>query len=131
MIVVDTGVWADWFRQMRTAETDRLDRAIDVREPIGTVPIILTEVLQGFRSDADFESARSTLLQLPLLVLDAEGHVDAARLYRHLRRRGVTVRGAVDCVIAQTCIAIDAELLTGDRDFAAMTRFSTLRLCPT
>lgn len=131
MIVVDSGVWADWFRQTPTPETDRLDRAMDVPEPIGTVPIILTEVLQGFRSDPEFESARATLLQLPIFVLDPDGHVDAARLYRSLRRRGVTVRGAVDCVIAQTCIAVDAEILTGDRDFVALARFSALRLCST
>jgi hypothetical protein len=50
-------------------------------------------------------------------------------LFRRLRRRGITVRGAVDCIVAQTCIAANAELLTGDRDFAAIARHAPLRLC--
>jgi predicted nucleic acid-binding protein len=59
----------------------------------------------------------------------AGARVAAARLFRALGRQGVTVRGAVDCIIAQTCIAADAELLSGDRDFAAIARRTPLRLC--
>ena len=58
------------------------------------------------------------------------GTVAAARLYRRLRSRGVTVRGTIDCVIAQTCMAAGVELLTTDQDFAAIARHAPLRLCP-
>ena len=128
MIVVDTTVWADWFNGARTAEVSRLDHALTAHDA-GLTPLILTEVLQGFRADADFERARAWLVRLPTLKLDVDGHVAAAALFRRLRRRGITVRGAVDCVVAQTCIAADAELLTGDRDFAAIARHTALRLC--
>lgn len=128
MMIVDTTVWADWFNGERGAAAARLDRDLDAQADIGITPLILTEVLQGFRSDRSFERARKLLVDLPLLALDASGHVEAASLFRSLRRRGVTVRGAVDCVIAQTCIATDSELLTNDRDFAAIARHSALRL---
>jgi predicted nucleic acid-binding protein len=128
VIVVDTTVWADWFNGAESPEIGRLARALD-QQDAGLVPLILTEALQGFRAERDFERARVLLVQLPLLELDVEGHVAAARLFRGLRRQGVTVRGAVDCVIAQTCIAAGVELLTTDRDFVAIARHTQLRLC--
>jgi hypothetical protein len=128
LIVVDTSVWAAWFSGVSSVEVGRLDEALE-RQDAGLAPVILTEVLQGFRSDRDLERARALLVRLPVLTLDVEGHVAAARLFRQLRRRGITVRGAVDCIIAQTCIAADVELLSSDRDFVAIARQSRLRLC--
>jgi predicted nucleic acid-binding protein len=93
------------------------------------VPVILTEVLQGFRADRDFERARVLLVRLPMLVLDVAGHAAAARLSRQLRRKGVTVRGTIDCLIAQTCIVAGVELLSTDHDFTAIARHTPLRLC--
>ena len=127
MIVIDTSVWAAWFNGVNSVEVGRLDEALE-RQDAGLAPVILTEVLQGFRSDRDLERARALLVRLPVLTLDVEGHVAAARLFRQLRRRGITVRGAVDCIIAQTCIAADVELLSSGRDFVAIARHSRLRL---
>jgi len=128
VIVVDTTVWADWFNGTDSPQVDRLDQALD-RQDAGLVPVILTEVLQGFRSEPDFERARALLVQLPALTLDIEGHASAARLFRRLRSKGVTVRGAIDCIIAQTCIAAGVELLSTDQDFIGIARHTSLRLC--
>ena len=128
MIVVDTAVWADWFNGVESPPVRRLDQALD-RQDAGLVPVVLTEVLQGFRADSDFVRVRSLLLRLPLLALDADGHVEAARLYRRLRSRGVTIRGTIDCIIAQTCITVGLELLSTDQDFANIARHTPLRLC--
>ena len=129
MVVVDTAVWAAWFNAEKNGYTERLRRALDAEEDLGIAPDILTEVLQGFRTDAGFRAASAMLLEVPLLSLDADGYVAAAQLFRSLRKRGVTVRGAVDCIIAQTCLAAGAELLSPDRDFAAMARHTGLRMC--
>ena len=128
MIVVDTAVWADWFNGIDSSQVRRLGQAVD-RQDAGLVPVVLTEVLQGFRADRDFVRARDLLLGLPLLALDVDGHVEAARLYRRLRASGVSVRGTIDCIIAQTCITAGAELLSTDQDFAAIARHTPLRLC--
>jgi predicted nucleic acid-binding protein len=128
VIVVDTTVWADWFNGAETPEVDHLALALDRRDA-GLTPVILTEVLQGLRADRDFERARVLLVQLPVLTLDVEGHVSAARLFRRLRGKGVTVWGTIDCLIAQTCIAAGVELLSTDQDFAAIARHTPLRLC--
>lgn len=128
MIVVDTTVWADWFNGIDSPVTGRLDGALD-RQEVGLLPVILTEVLQGFRADRDFVRARDLMAPLPLLTLDVRGHIAAASLYRRLRRLGITVRGTIDCIIAQTCIAASVELLSMDQDFAAIARHTSLRLC--
>jgi predicted nucleic acid-binding protein len=128
MTIVDSNVWADFFNGVRNRHTDRLDAALRDEEDVAVIPIIVTEVLQGFRSDTEFQSAKAVLVALPMILPTIECHVQAARLFRSLRRIGVTVRGAVDCVIAQTCLDTGAELLSPDADFVRIARHTPLRL---
>lgn len=128
MIVVDSNAWADFFNGAQTPHTDRLATILEEREDVAVLPIIVTEVLQGFRTDGGFESARRVLVALPSIQPTMASHVRAARLFRSLRRKRVTVRGAVDCIIAQTCLDTASELLSPDADFAHIARHSSLRL---
>lgn len=128
VIVVDTSAWVDYFNGTPGPVVERLDLAFREEDDLAVLPVVITEVLQGFRSDAGFESARRILVSLPRIEPDVETHVRAARLYRRLRSRGVTVRGAVDCIIAQACIDAGATLLTTDRDFDAIEKGSELRV---
>jgi len=128
MIVVDSNTWADFFNGARNPHADRLERALEEETDMAVIPVIITEVLQGFRSDAGFRRARRVLVSMPVLHPTIECHVRAARLVRSLRAKGVTVRGAVDCIIAQLCMDVDAELLSPDADFAHIARHTSLRL---
>jgi len=128
MIVVDSNTWADFFNGLRTPHVARLDQALEGEEDLSIIPIILTEVLQGFRTDTGFQRARRVLVSLPMIHPTVDCHVRAASLFRTLRRRGVTVRGAVGCVIAQTCLDVGAELLSPDADFEHIARHTALRL---
>lgn len=117
MIVVDSSVWVDYFRGLDTPEAARLDVLLG-SEPLATGDLILTEVLQGFTSDADFNQAHALLGSLT--VIELCGHdvaVQAARNYRRLRALGITVRKTIDTVIATRCIEDDLALLYSDRDF--------------
>lgn len=128
MIVVDSTVWAAFFNGDDLPEAGRLAYCLDQNEPLAILPIILTEVLQGFRTDAGFRRARKVMGSVPIIEPGVETHVGAALLFRRLRKQGVTVRGAVDCVIARACIEHGAELLTLDRDFRAIAEHSRLVL---
>ena len=128
VIIVDSNTWADFFNGASTPHVHRLDLALGQEEDIAVVPIIITEVLQGFRTDSGFRRARGVLLALPVIETTVACHVKAAGLFRFLRRKGVTVRGAVDCLIAQTCLDVDAELLSPDADFKHIARRTALRL---
>jgi predicted nucleic acid-binding protein len=126
--IVDSSTWADFFNGVESPHAQRLDEALQEEEDLGVIPIILTEVLQGFRTDAGFQRALGVLTALPVMQPTVDCHVRAARLFRSLRKRGVTVRGAVDCVIAQVCLDIEAELLSPDADFERIAGHTGLRL---
>ena len=128
MIIVDSGTWVDFFNGIESPHMKRLDAALEQEEDLAVLPIIITEVLQGFRSDTDFQRARSILVALPTIEPSVDSHVEAARLFRLLRGKGITVRGAVDCLIAQSCIETKAILLSPDVDFENIARHSTLQL---
>lgn len=117
MILVDSSVWVDYFNGVRSRETDFLDSILGI-EPVAIGDLILTEVLQGFRSDTDYQTAKSLLLGLTVFeLLGQDLAVRAADNYRTLRRRGITVRKTVDCIIATFCIVRGLPLLYTDRDF--------------
>jgi predicted nucleic acid-binding protein len=117
MILVDSSVWVDYFNGVRSRETDFLDSTLGI-EPVAIGDLVLTEVLQGFRSDTDYQTAKSLLLGLTVFeLLGLDLAVRAADNYRTLRRRGVTVRKTVDCIIATFCIERRLPLLYTDRDF--------------
>jgi predicted nucleic acid-binding protein len=128
MTVVDSNTWADYFNGTGTPHVSYLDGLLRGEREVFVLPIVVTEVLQGFRTDSGFERARKVFMALPRIEPTLETHVRAARLFRTLRRKGVTVRGAVDCVIAQACIDEGAELLSPDVDFERIARHAPLKL---
>jgi predicted nucleic acid-binding protein len=127
VIFVDSSAWIGFFNDADERVADRVDEALQQDEPLCIADLVLTEVLQGFRRDRDFELAKRTLAGIYRLPLSYATHVNAARLHRKLRGRGVTPK-TVDCIIAQACLDTGASLLTVDRDFAAIARHSRLRL---
>jgi predicted nucleic acid-binding protein len=52
----------------------------------------------------------------------------AANNYRILRRQGITVRKAIDVIIATGCIEWNLELLHNDRDFVPMEQILGLKV---
>lgn len=119
MIIVDSGVWIDFFRGAASIYTARLDELLTERRAV-VGDLILTEVLQGFSDDAQFRFALRRFDYLPTVAIsDPVIAVAAAQNYRTLRARGVTVRKTIDTLIATRCIALDLPLLYSDRDFDA------------
>lgn len=117
MILVDSSVWIDYFRGVATPQSDRLDELLG-RELLATGDIVLTEVLQGFSRDRDFNQAHRLLTSLTVVPIGGEDiAVQAARNFRTLRAQGVTVRKTIDILIATRCIQDGYALLYSDRDF--------------
>ncbi len=127
MILVDSSVWIDYFRGTPTPQTEKLDSLLGI-EPIATGDLILTEVLQGFVSDRDFNQARKLMTSLVIVDLAGQGlAIQAARNFRALRKLGVTVRKTIDTVIATRCIESKMPLLYSDRDFDPFVEHLGLR----
>jgi len=117
MVLVDTTVWIDFFAAKSTPEVAELERLLNEEENICTCGIILTEVLQGIREDEDYQRTLSSFDTFLFLPMNRQAFVRAAELYRSLRRRGVTIRKPMDCMIASVAIEHDIALLHNDHDF--------------
>jgi predicted nucleic acid-binding protein len=117
MVVVDTTVWIDFFAARSTPEVGELEQLLNEGEDICTCGIILTEVLQGIRKDEDYQRTLVRFNSFLFLPMNRQVFVRAAELYRSLRRRGVTIRKPVDCMIASVAIEHNIALLHNDRDF--------------
>ena len=127
MIVVDTTVWIDFLEARGTVFDRHLVELVEAGAPIGLVDMVYCEVLQGIRDEDVYRRTRLSLRAHPILRPRGLGTFDAAaNLYRTARRRGLTVRRSVDCVIAATCLEAGAEIFHNDRDFDAIARVSDL-----
>ena len=128
MTLVDSSVWIDYFNGTITAQTERLDSLLGL-EPLAIGDLILTEVLQGFNKERDFNDARKMLTSLIVVELGGqEIAIPAAKNVRRLRGLGVTVRKTIDTVIATRCIESEYDLLHNDRDFAPFAKHLGLRV---
>jgi predicted nucleic acid-binding protein len=117
LIFVDSSVWVDYFNGRNCAETDCLDNLLG-KEPIATGDLVLIEVLQGFRHDRDYNTARELLRSLEVFTLGGqEVAIKSADNFRLLRKRGITVRKTIDVLIATFCIEKNLALLHSDKDF--------------
>lgn len=117
MILVDTSVWIDYFRGLRSPVTDELDRLLGADDVL-MGDIILTELLQGFTDDRAFRLAQTRLDALTMIEIGGRDiAVEAAQNYRRLRGFGVTVRKTIDTLIATRCLVSGHALLYSDRDF--------------
>ncbi len=117
MILVDSSVWIDYFRGTITPQTDKLDSLLG-SEPLAIGDLNLTEVLQGFAEERDFNQARKLLISLEVVELGGqEIAIQAANNHRVLQASGKTVRKTIDTLIATWCIESEYDLLHSDRDF--------------
>ena len=128
MILVDSSVWIDYFKGTVTPQTAKLDGLLG-SQPLAVGDLILTEVLQGFDGERDFNQARKMLTSLLVVELGGqETAIQAARNFRALRSLGVTVRKTIDTVIATRCIESGYDLLHSDRDFDPFVKYLGLRV---
>jgi len=117
VILVDSSVWIDYFRGTPTPQADKLDSLLGTQRLL-VGDLIVTEVLQGFREDKDFERARIALGAFATVQLGGyRVALRAAKNCRLLRARGVAVRKTIDTIIATKCIEDGFALLHSDRDF--------------
>lgn len=127
MILVDSSVWIDYFRGTATPQAEKLESLLGT-ELIATGDLILTEVLQGFVSDRDFDQAKKLLTSLVVVNLAGQAiAIQAAKNFRALRALGVSVRKTIDTVIATRCIESALPLLYSDRDFDPFVEHLGLR----
>ena len=129
-LIVDSSVWIDSFNpKKRTPEKELLKQLILNDYPIYICPVIYQEVLQGVREDDAFQKIKFILQHYGMIDVDLlEVTNYAIDLYRHLRKRGITIRKSVDCLIASYAILANMHLLHNDSDFLQIAKGSKLKI---
>jgi hypothetical protein len=147
VILVDSSVWINYFNGNPGAGAIKLEALLNrqrstlralgsgvvtlpsVQTRIAVGDLILTEVLQGFRDEAEFVAARKFLTRFRTVELGGkEIAIQAAKNHRILRGIGITIRKTMDTLIATRCIEDGHELLYDDRDFDPFVKHLGLRV---
>ena len=128
MVIVDTTVWVDFFSDKPSPEVQMLERFLVEGDDICICGVILTEVLQGIREDTDYTKTLSRFDAFLFLDLNRSTFIKAAQIYRTLRRRGITIRKSIDCMIAAVAIEHNIPLLHNDKDFDPIEEFCGLKV---
>jgi predicted nucleic acid-binding protein len=128
VVLVDTTVWVDFLSGKSTSQVLALEQLLQDGVDICVCGVVLTEVLQGIRSDKDYAETLSRFEAFLFLPMNRSTFIKAASLYRTLRRRGITIRKPVDCMIAAVAIEHNVPLLHKDRDFDPMEKYCGLKV---
>ena len=130
MIVVDSSVWIDFLNGRNAPHVRRL-RAVLGTDEVIVGDLMLCEVLQGLGSERAAREVEALLLRFEIVPMAGEEiAVIAARNFRSLRKRGITVRKTIDLLIGTWCIENGRPLLHNDNDFRPMARYLGLIEAP-
>jgi predicted nucleic acid-binding protein len=130
MIVVDTSVLVGFLRGDTTPGVDRLAQLEEDQVPFTIPAICFQELLQGARDEKEWRLLDEYLGTQRLLVPlhAADSYREAGRIFFDCRRRGVTVRSTIDCLIAAQALENGATLLHDDRDFDRIASVRPLKV---
>lgn len=128
MIFLDSTVLIDYFNGKSNWQVEKLESILG-QELIVIGDYVLTEVLQGFRSDKEFQKAKTILLFFPCFdIAGKEIAIQSAKNFRYLKKQGITVRKTIDVIIATFCIENNFTLLHNDKDFIPFEKYLKLQV---
>ena len=132
MILVDSSVWIDFFRDGRSTQSQTLARCLgDSSVEVGMADLVLFEVMRGFRVGALMREAQTLMSALQQVEIGGTSSVlKAAERYRQLRSRGRTVRSPIDVLLASYCMTHGHALLHRDADFESLKTLGGLETWP-
>ena len=124
MILVDTSIWIGLLAggRPKVAEDDLVNFA--------TCGPVVQELLQGLKPGPPSDAFRQLLLAVPVLSdpIPLNLYLAAADIYRLGRRKGVTIRSSIDCLIAAIAIENRVPVWHRDRDFSAIAAYTALEI---
>jgi predicted nucleic acid-binding protein len=129
MILVDTSVLIRFFKGAQSEKSRKFSTILQRRMPFGINSLIFQEVLQGAGSEKEYltlkkylETQRFYYLRDPIA-----SFAEAAKVYLDCRKKGITIRSTIDCLIAQTALENSLLLLHEDSDFDLMAKVIPLK----
>ena len=130
-VLVDTSVWVDFTNGYSSLQADKLARLIQQEEDIFTCGVIVAEFLQGLRATGSVTRYQRHFRDLEWLSPEEPAtYEEAASLYRKMRRKGVTVRSTIDCLIVRLAEVNDCRILARDRDMSLIIESGLVSVKP-
>ena len=116
-LVVDSSAWISFYRKEDSAAKYWMVDAFKSHALL--VPdLVLLEVLRGLKSEKLASAIEREFENFEIVLVGGKPiSIKAAKNYRILRCKGITIRGTVDLFIATWCIENNIPLLHADRDF--------------
>ena len=128
-ILVDTSVWIDFFNGHDSEFVQTLSEYIRNGEEIGTCGLIISEFFQGLKKDKSFHKLLPYFKEMAYLKpTEPDTYLDAAILFRQLKKQGISIRSTVVCLIACLASEFDFLILSKDRDFANICNSSLCKV---
>jgi predicted nucleic acid-binding protein len=129
MILVDSSVWIDFFKKNQTNQTKILEDSIQNEIEVFITEIIYTEILLGIKDDNQYNKTKSILEQLSFLKPKSiDTYTKAVEIFRNCRSKGITIRSTIDCIISSIAIENNISLLTSDKDFIGIAKYTNLSI---
>ena len=123
MMLIDTSVWIEFFNRPQGKTSRHLEELLAKSTPVAINAIIEMEILQGIREDADHEETKAYLEPFQYFPHFSKKYFDlGAEIFRSCRKRGITVRKSLDCLIAANCLIDGIAIAHHDRDFRQISR---------
>jgi len=129
MILIDTSVLISFLKGSDNKPVRKFKRMLKQKIPFGITSFIYQEILQGAKSVQEYALLKAYLETQHFIhpLHPVETFAQAAGIYVSCRKKGITIRGSIDCLIAQIAIEHDALLLHNDSDFTAIARVAGLK----
>ena len=116
-VLVDSTVWIDFLAGRKTAPVGKLEHCLQNRDDLCVCGFVLAEVLQGIRDEQQYVAVKRQFENLIYLDDDRTTFELGATIYRELRRKGITIRNSIDCLISALVIQHGVNFLENDRDY--------------
>ncbi len=130
MVLVDTSVMIDYLQGNENDAVLRFQYVLDNGIPFGITPLIYQEVLQGIKTEREFDKVKRYLdtQRFYLSQDERESYASAARIYFKCRKKGITISSTIDCLIVQAAIENNLLLLHNDSDFDGISKVVGLKI---
>jgi predicted nucleic acid-binding protein len=131
MILADTSVLIGYFKGLEGEPYEKLNHIIDNNMPYGICNFVYQELLQGAKNEKEFELLKEYLTTLPFFELrhGRQSFENAALMYAHCRKKGITIGSTLDLLIAEIAIENNLYILHDDNDYDRIAKiYDTLKL---
>jgi predicted nucleic acid-binding protein len=122
--LIDTSCWIEYFRHYESEVAERIETLI-LEDRAATTGIVLSELLQGARTNAEMSRIGASLEALVWVETDERLYARAGEIGFKLRRKGVTIP-ITDCIVAAAAESAGGNLLTLDGHFGEIDSLDLL-----